>query len=332
MSRSAEAFEALATIAADSGQRARHVAALLYLGSALFWTDRERCLAVVDRAVEIAARHDDPLLAAHAAGCRGHWSLNLRGFARAHVRACEAAADAARAAGNRTLEAQHVVRLAYARILEGRDDEAIALAEEGGALALEIGDVFDQLLAQFFGAWAMLHAGRHDEMERSLAAGIDAAERNGHSQWAALFRLELAQLRVEQRAPVDALALCSPIAHWADATRQDTGQIAFHALVVQAQAHLAHGSAAAAQRCIDDLRARLRQRGAYVDLMLLYPLLRTAAECALAQGDATRALAEAAQLHELAERSGESRYRAFAAEISSACAASTGAGASASTS
>jgi hypothetical protein len=333
MSGSVEAFEALATIAADSGQRARHVAALLYLGSALFWTDRERCLAVVDAAVEIAARHDDPLLAAHAAGCRGHWSLNLRGFAREHVEACEAAATAARAASNRTLEAQHVVRLAYARILEGRHAEAIALAEEGGALALEIGDVFDQLLAQFFGAWAMLHAGRHEEMERSLGAGIEAAERNGHTQWAALFRLELAQLRVEQNAPAEALALCSPIAHWADATRQDTGQIAFHALVVQAQAHLASGSADAAQRCVDDLRARLRRRGAYVDLMLLYPLLCTAAECALAQGDATRARAEAAQLHALAERSGEARYLAFAAGINSACGgAAARAGASASTS
>ncbi len=315
MSGSAEAFEAMATIAADSGQRARHAAALLYLGSALFWTDREKCLAVVDRAVEIAAQHNDPLLAAHAAGCRGHWSLNLRGFAREHVEACESAAATAKKAGNRTLEAQHVVRLAYARILEGRYEESIALSEEGSVIAVAVGDVFDKLLARFFGAWAMLQAGRHEEMERSLNVGIETAERNGHTQWAALFRLELAQLRVEQGRAADALALCAPVAHWADATRQDTGQIAFHALMVQAQAHLAAGSPEAAQRCIDDFRARLQERGAYVDLMLLYPLLHTAAECAVAAGDEALARSEAVQLDALARRSGEARYVARAAKI-----------------
>jgi hypothetical protein len=103
--------------------------------------------------------------------------------------------------------------------------------------------------------------------------------------------------------------------------------------MVQAQAHLAAGAADAAQRSVDDLRARLRRRGAYVDLMLLYPLLRTAAECALAQGDAARARSEAAQLQALAERSGEARYLAIAEKINSACGgASARAGAGASTS
>jgi predicted ATPase len=315
MSGSAEAFEAMAAIAADSGQKGRHIAALLYLSSALFWTDRERCLAVVDQAVEIANWHHDPLLAAHAAGCRGHWSLNLRGFAREHVEACEAAAAAARSAGHKAFEAQHVVRLAYARILEGRYDEAITLAEEGGALAIGISDVFDELLAQFFGAWAMLQAGRHAEMEASLRAGIESAERNGHTQWAALFRLELAQLRVEQGQAAEALALCAPVAQWADTKRQDTGQIAFHALMVQAQAHLAAGAADIAQRCIDEFRTRLKERGAYVDLMLLYPLLQTATECALARGDESQARIEARALCTLAERSGETRYAAYASKI-----------------
>ena len=59
MDGSVEAFEALVEIAREHGQGERAVRGLLYLASALFWVDHERCLAAVDRAVETSARVAD---------------------------------------------------------------------------------------------------------------------------------------------------------------------------------------------------------------------------------------------------------------------------------
>lgn len=317
---SAEAFEALAAHAGEFGDRAVQVHALLCLGSVVFWEDRERCLAHVDRAVEAAERGNDAALRAHARGYRGHWQLNLRGFDRAHVAACEAAVASARASGDERREALHVVRLAYARLFEGRPDDALSAAAEGAELALAQGDAFEWLLAQFFRAWAFLHAGRLGAMAADLDAAERAAERNGHAPWIALFTVQRAEMRAALGDGAGARALAAPVVEAALAADGPTGQIVHHGGIVLAQADLAAGDAKSAAERVRDVAARLaRERGA-MDRLLDLPFHAVAVEAFLATKSARDAARHADLLLEIARACGEPNHLALALAAQVACA------------
>src|SRR5262249_39338859 len=271
MDGSVEAFEALVETAREHGQGERVVRGLLYLASALFWVDHERCLAAVDRAVEASARIADELLRAHALGYCGHWNLNLRGFERRHVEACEQAVAAARAAGDPRVLLAHVVRLAYARLLEGRHAEAVAACDEGFVLALAAGDAFGWLLATCFRVWSLLHAGRWADMRESLGCGLAMAEKNGHRSWSMLFRLEQAQLAAAALDFERALALASNVIDEALARPEPTGQILFHGRIVLAQAQVGLERAHEAAATLDEIERALGQRPRLMDVMLYLP-------------------------------------------------------------
>src|SRR6185295_12062476 len=97
----------------EAGAKGARVHGLLYLSSALFWTDHEGCLAAADRAVVLAGELGDERLMAHARGYSGHWNLNLRAFREEDVRACARALETFRSAGDAKLLALHTVRFAY---------------------------------------------------------------------------------------------------------------------------------------------------------------------------------------------------------------------------
>jgi hypothetical protein len=61
-------FEALASHARRLGHAAKEIEARFCLAGAVSWSDRERCLAASDEALDHAATLDDPLLLAHARG------------------------------------------------------------------------------------------------------------------------------------------------------------------------------------------------------------------------------------------------------------------------
>jgi len=324
MAGSVEAFEALVEMARAHGQGERQVRGLLYLASALFWVDHERCLAAVDRAVEASARVEDELLRAHALGYCGHWNLNLRGFARAHVLACERAVSAGRRAGDARILVLHVVRLAFARILEARYAEAVAACDEGFELALAAGDAFEWLLATFFRAWALLHAGRWAELLETLASGLAMAEKNGHRSWSMLFRLERAQLASAAHDFEPARALAAEVLAQASESPEPTGQILFHGRIALAEALIGLARPAEAEAVLDEIERGLARENSLMDWMLYLPLRRCEAECRLALGDLDRARTAAADLAARAEQCGERTYQALALDLSGRIAARAG--------
>ena len=312
MDGSVEAFEALVEIAREHGQGERAVRGLLYLASALFWVDHERCLAAVDRAVEASARVADELLRAHALGYCGHWNLNLRGFAREHVLACERAVDAGRSAGDARILTLHVVRLAYARVLEARYDEAVAACDEGRELALAAGDAFEWLLATFFRAWALLHAGRWTELVDTLAGGLAMAEKNGHRSWSLLFRLERAQLASAANDCEHARALAEAVLVDATESPEPTGQILFHGRIALAQALVGLARFQEARGVLAEVERDLGQKNRLMDWMLYMPLRACEAEVQTRAHGPRGALAAAVDLAARADPCGERTLQALA--------------------
>ena len=315
MSGSVEAFEALVAGAREHGRTERSVRGLLYLASALFWVDRRRCLAAIDRAAEASRRVSDELLRAHVLGSCGHWNLNLRGFERAHVEACEHAVEAARRARDARILGQHVVRLSYARFLEARYDEAVAACDEGFELALAAGDAFEWLLATFFRAWALLHAGRWAELGTTLESGLELARKNGHRSWTMLFSLERAQLAHAALDFERARELAAGVLSEAGESPEPTGQILFHGRIVLAQALTGLARFEEARAELEEVERGLAQAGSLMDWMLYLPLCLCAAECRLALGDLSGARASAADRAARAHLSGELTYAALALEL-----------------
>src|SRR5262249_44458506 len=87
-------------------------------------------------------------------------------------------------------------------------DEAIRTAEQGIALAIEVGDFFDHAMTQFFKGWALLHSGRWDELLLLIKDAQHLADRNEHYLWKTLFSLELAWLHLLCHSLVEAESRC----------------------------------------------------------------------------------------------------------------------------
>jgi DNA-binding winged helix-turn-helix (wHTH) protein len=327
MDGSAEAFEGLVATAREHGRHEAQARGLLYLASALFWVDRQRCLAAVDRALETCARIADELLVAHVRGYCGHWNLNLRGFAPEHVRAGEAALEAVERSGDPKLRALHVVRLAYARFLEARYAEAVQACDQGAELALVAGDAFEWLVATFFRAWALLHAGRWAEMDATLERGLAMAEKNGHRSWSMLFSLERGQLAGAALDFERAHALAREVLAEAQVSPEPTGQILFHGWIVEAQALVGQSRLTEARASLDQLEHGLAQKSGLMDWMLYLPLLACEAECRLGARDLAGAEARAEDLAARARQSGERTYQALALDLRARIAHARGASA-----
>jgi hypothetical protein len=231
------------------------------------------------------------------------------------VQACEEAVAAARGAADARILGLHVVRLAYARVLESRYAEAVAACDEGFELALAAGDAFEWLLATFFRAWALLHAGRWAELRGTLERGLAMAEKNGHRSWSLLFRLEQAQLAAAAQDHERARELAAGVLEEAGASPEPTGQILFHGRIVLAQALLGLARPAEAAAALAEVEHGLARAGSLMDWMLYLPLRAVAAECRLALHDLDGARAETADLAARADQSGERSYRALACAL-----------------
>lgn len=315
MEGSAAAFDALVDTARELGKVEARVHGLLYLASALYWIDRERCLVTVDRALEAAGQLEDAGLRARARGYCAHWNSNLRGFELQHVRASEEAVDAARKSGDPKVIALHVVRLAYARFLQSRYAEATALCDEGRAVALAAGDAYEWLLALFFRAWATLHSGAWSECAATLDEGLAMAEKNEHRSWAMLLRIVRAQLAAASCDFDAARRACEAVLAQAGSQTEGTGQVGFHGSIVLAQAQLGDGRAREARAALAQVDARLSARGSLMDWMLHLPLEAAHAECALAFDELELAAQHALRLATRAAQSGERTYLALAHEL-----------------
>src|SRR3989442_12097018 len=130
-----EGFEALARYAREQGRADVEARALLELGGALSWIDRDRSLAAVEQALVLAPGLPDEALRAHVRGFVGCQRILLCGWRDEDAEACRLAIDAMRRAGERRLLSLHVGRYAHLRSYQADYRAACRPAEEGLRLA-----------------------------------------------------------------------------------------------------------------------------------------------------------------------------------------------------
>ena len=102
----------------------------------------------------------DELVQTHVRGCWGYWHVLFLGWGDDHMESLAAAVTAARTAGDQEMLGLHLARYSFLECLRSDYTGAIRTAEEGAQLGLLASDAHSYLLAQYFEAWALLHAGR----------------------------------------------------------------------------------------------------------------------------------------------------------------------------
>jgi tetratricopeptide (TPR) repeat protein len=280
-----------------------------YWASVLFWGDRKRSLAVIDRAVELSPSLPDGLLRAHTRGYCGFWNLELRGWRNEDAQACADAMEVARLAGDRTLLSLHVARYAYFQCLRSEYREACRTAEEGLQLAVEVGNAYDYLLCQCYQARALLHLGQWGEMLRILRDAIQMAEKNGHHLWAVHFGLETAWMYEQACAFEGARVLCEQGLKHAREVQYGYGLLL--SLILLGFAHLGLKQYERAFQCFSEAIHQGESERSMLDWILQMQLRHGLSEYWLAQRAFGRARQEAERLCELAAQPGERTYLAL---------------------
>ena len=305
-------FDALAQFARERGRTEDEARALFYLASAVFAVDGARCLAAAQRAVALGRDVGSELFQAWTRGSSGYWHSILRGWRPDDALACEEAAAAARRNPDRALLSLLLARSSYFQRLAGAYRTALATAEEGSGLALEVGDEYEYLFCQYSRSQALLLSGQWGEMLRVAAAAGRMAERNGSRLWQIFFRLATASLHLE--------ALDFPGA--ADRARLAVGEARaiphpyceLFGLILLAGAELGLGERDTAFGRLTMVAGRM-EAGGPRDFYLRMPLLHGIGEYWLERGDIARAHQAATELWETAVQPGERTWMALGARM-----------------
>ncbi len=304
-------FQQLVALAQEQDDGVKETQALLGLGSALFWVNREACLQVAEQALSRSLEQDNPLLRAHTQGCYAHWHSLVRGFQEEHVAAYEAAVSTARAAGDQALECQHLALHAYLLTLRSQYDTACATAQAGLDLAHRIGDGHQYLICRFFQAWGLFYSGRWGEMKTVMEDGLQMAIRNGHRPWIIHFRLQQVWLQVQlsdyENAGHDGECLLAEAR-----AKPIVGSDYFLSLIVLARAYLGQEQWSRAWDCLSEIQQRLQTSPHAIDWILRLPLQLTLSEYWQARQDWQQAREAALKLQDLAAGPMERTYYGLA--------------------
>lgn len=313
MAGSAENFEQLAKYAAGLNQREDEVKALSHLATVLSWVDRERCLNAASRSLELSKNIDSKPLQDHVQGCWGYWHILFLGWGDEHKAAIGIAADSARVIGDTEMLGLHLARYSYLQCLGSDYQHAIDSAEEAARFALETGDSHSYLLAQYFEAWALLHAGRWGEMRGILDHGLDMAERNLHTRWALLFLLQLGWLHEQCFDFEVALQMCRQAHEQAVEIRHPFTEML--GLILMGHAHLGLNQLDEAFRCLNGAAIRFERERVLMDWILRIPMHYALSRCWLSIGNCDEASLHAHTLFELADQPKERTYMALAKAV-----------------
>ena len=298
-------FQQLQVFAHANGYRELEVRALLRLSAVLFWSDQNRCLDIARRAVELSRAIGNPDLMAQAAGYLSSRVLRLKGWSDQEFDNCVQAVEAARRLQDPDLLGLHLMSLANFLSSRSQYDEACRAADEGMALAADVGDAYHYISCEYFKAWALLHAGRWGEALALVRDGFQASRRNGHQTAANFCRVLEAWLHLEAFDSETAGRL-------ADLALSEaaSGLVRILALIVASRASTALGR-------LDDAAVHLEEvrRNSSIDWAYQFPLLEAMAELCLARADWNGARLAADQLSALAARSRQETYLGIAQSL-----------------
>jgi DNA-binding winged helix-turn-helix (wHTH) protein len=307
-----EDFDALAAFARQQGRADHEARALFYLASAVFAVDGDRCLAAAQRAVALGGDVGDELFQARTRGSSGYWHSILRGWRPDDARACAEAAAAAQRNPDRALLSLLLARSSYFERLGGNYRAAVATAEEGSRLALEVGDAYEYLFCQYSRSQALLLLGHWADMLEAAAMGGQMAQTNGSRLWRVFFELATTSLHLQALDVDDAAARARRAIDEAREIRHPYCELL--GLILLASAELHRGDAEAAHDCLAMVASRM-EAGGPRDFYLRMPLLHGLSEYWLERSDIDRAHGAAAELWEMAAQPGERTWMALGARM-----------------
>ncbi len=206
----AEAYEAAAARAADSGSTSARVHALSGLIRPFGVLDPDRGIAAVEEAARLSATLNDPLLHARtqllAAGIR----LTYDTWRKRDWEICASANETIRRLSTTGPRAFDKVAYAQLQVLRGAYAEALKDLDAGTPKENESTSIMVPMFALSVRTLALLYSGRLGELVRLLRAGKDIAETNGNEPW--LFVSREAWLRTALLDFAGARELCKEMA------------------------------------------------------------------------------------------------------------------------
>ena len=303
-------FKELIDVSQQAKAHQCEIDATLGLADALFWIDRQACLAAAKKAVSLSEDLADKDLIIHTKGKYAHFRSVIEEYHADYAKDYEAAFQLAKTCDDTALKRVHYPRHLYYLIIKAEYRKANELADTTRILAFETGDAASYLSCGFFHAWALFYEGRWAEMLQVMDDSLELANKNAHTPWVLHFHLQKAWLMLHVFDYEGANALCQPI-YQTVSDGPDNGLYFFSSIILM---HLK--IKAPEQTHLRDYRsevlARLEANPMAIDWVLRFPLQQVLAEHSLANKQWSTARSAAEALQALGLRSGEKTYKVWA--------------------
>ncbi len=194
---SAEADGTVVALAEQRGLKVAQVNALTRLARVMAFSDPDACVAVCERAVQVCATHDDPLLQARADMLAGTWHIITNGWSKQQADRCAAARRKIGELLGPEKPAYYEILYAHVQALCGEYRDAYEIARSGLEKAAETHSLVVYLSCLSSLALALMHLGWWGELRGAVESGIELAEKNGNQPWRGLFAAMLGWLHMQ---------------------------------------------------------------------------------------------------------------------------------------
>jgi len=313
--RAVDTFEALAARAASRGFIDVEVKALIDMVYPLSWTDAERSLQVIDRALRLSAHQSDPLQRARTrASClvRRIWA---GGWNPRNAEDCRQALEEIRRSGDRLMVASHLIEFNFIRWISSeyraaRHDAVESLAILADARVETPYLSFAHWLSHFTLPWSLLFLGEWGEALQTLAAESTLAAKNGERYHAQTLQLYRAWIHLHAMDFPAVLETCGSVLPSFDDPA--SGPWRRFGLALAGSAEAASGRYEAAEQHLLAARGEMDRRPLIHDWYSRMILEGALSELWLARRDLAQARLEAERFLELTRATAERTWQALA--------------------
>ncbi len=313
--RAVDTYEALAARAASCGFIDVEVKALIDMVYPLSWTDAERSLHVVDRALRLSAQQSNPLQRARTrAGClvRRIW---VGGWNPRDAEDCRHALEEIRRSGDRLVVASHLIEFNFIRWISSeyraaREDAVESLAILAAARVETPYLSLTHWLSHFTLPWSLLFLGEWGQALQTLTAETTLAVKNGERHRAQTLQLYRAWIHLYAMDFPTVLEACgSVLPSFDDPARAPWRR---WCLALAGSAEAASGRYEAAEQHLLAARGEMDRLPVIHDWYSRMILQGALSELWLAKRDPAQARLEAERFLELTRATAERTWQALA--------------------
>ena len=251
---SAEADGTVVALAEQRGLKVAQVNALTRLARVMAFSDPDACVTLCERAVQVCATHDDPLLQARTEMLAGTWHIITNGWSKQQADRCAAARQKIGELLGPEKPAYYEILYAHVQALRGEYRDAYEIARSGLEKAAETHSLVVYLSCLSSLALALMHLGWWGELRGAVESGIELAEKNGNQPWRGLFAAMLGWLHMQAFDFAGARRIAEDLLE--THTEEPAGQVRTMAMLTIAYADLATGQPGNALKLFLEVRDR----------------------------------------------------------------------------